>query len=616
MEDLIVASAPFGVLVYDVTGQCRQANPGAATITGGTIDQLLRSNYRQLPSWNQSGLARMADEVLATGTSQSGEFHTVSSFGRPLSVACRFDRIEHNGSDHLLLVAHDVAPYVHAREQFARHAAIIECSDDAIISKSLTGVITTWNPGAERMFGFSAAEAIGQPMDIIIPPDRRDESSQILSQVRRGERIRQFDTVRQRKNGTKIQVSITISPFLDHAGQVIGSTKIARDITERITLEKQFHQAQKMESLGRLAGGVAHDFNNLLTIIQGYGDLLLRETDESHPMRDYLTEILKAGERAAALTRQLLAYSRKQILVAEICDLNVLVQDCKNMLGRVLGEDIVLTLVQARDLGRVRVDASQLEQALINLAINARDAMPRGGRLTIETANVTLDEAYSSTRSEVKPGDHVLLAVSDTGCGMDAATKAQIFEPFFTTKEPGKGTGLGLAMVFGFTKQSGGHITVYSEPGQGSTFKIYLRREYTEPGEAPPQKAQPLPAGSATLLLVEDEPDLRKLTRLVLEQNGYKVLEALNGREALRVAEQHPGPIDLLITDVVMPVMGGRQLAENLAVIRPGIKVLFMSGYTDDAVMRHGILSAENDFIQKPFTTTSLALKVQEVLAQ
>jgi PAS domain S-box-containing protein len=616
MAELIVASAPFGVLVYDATGQCRQANPGAATITGGTIDQLLHSNYRQLPSWNHSGLARMADEVLATGTPQSGEFHTVSTFGRPMSVACHFDRIAHNGSDHLLLVAHDVAEYVHVQEQFARHAAIIECSDDAIISKSLAGIITTWNRGAEQMFGFSAPEAINQHINIIIPAERREEASEILSLVQCGERVRQFDTVRQRKNGSTINVSITISPIHDSSGQVMGSTKIARDITERITLEKQFHQSQKMEALGRLAGGVAHDFNNLLTVIQGYSEMLFSETHEAHPMRDPLMEIIKAGERAASLTRQLLAYSRKQILVAEVCDLNALAQDCKNMLGRLLGEDIALTLVKAGDLGRVRVDARQLELALINLAINARDAMPRGGHLTIETANVTLDEAYSSIHPEVKPGEHVLLAVSDTGCGMEKATKARIFEPFFTTKEPGKGTGLGLAMVFGFTKQCGGHIAVYSEPGQGSTFKIYLRREDTESLAVPAPDAQLPLAGGATILLVEDEPDLRHLVRLMLMQSGYTVLEALNGGEALRVAEQHPGNIDLLITDVVMPVMGGRQLAEHLAVIRPGIKVLFMSGYTDDAVMRHGILSEENAFIQKPFTAATLPSKVQEVLTQ
>ena len=506
-------------------------------------------------------------------------------------------------------------PWKLAEEMPARHKAIIESSDDAILSTTLEGIITTWNRGAAKMFGYSAREAVGQPIYIIIPPDCHDEEKDLLERIKLEERIRHYETMRMRKDGTRIHVSATVTPIVNDSGKVIGISKITRDITERKALEAQFQQAQKMEAVGRLAGGVAHDFNNLLGIISGYCGLLLGEAPEGRPMHDYLVEIQKAGERAASLTRQLLAYSRKQILAPDVVDLNEVVQDCEKMLRRLLGEDVELTTVAAPELSRARVDISQLEQALINLAVNARDAMPRGGKLTIETANVTLDETYSHTHPEVNPGPHVMMAVSDTGSGMDAGTKAQIFEPFFTTKEAGKGTGLGLAMVFGFIKQSGGHISVYSEPGVGSTFKIYLPAvESAEVVERTEEVGEPIPMGCETILLVEDEHDLRKLARQILSRQGYAVLEAADGVEALRLAESYPDPIHLLISDVVMPVMGGRQLAAQIAALRPGIKVLFMSGYTDDAVMRHGVLSSETPFIQKPFTVDSLPLKVRKVL--
>jgi len=337
---------------------------------------------------------------------------------------------------------------------------------------------------------------------------------------------------------------------------------ILTDITEGKSLEEQFRQAQKMESIGRLAGGVAHDFNNLLTIISGYSQMMLSEAPPGHPLRDYLLEIKKAGERATVLTRKLLAYSRRQILAPDELDPNALVQDAESVIKGVLGEDVDFVTAPGADLGFIRVDAGQLEQSLMNLAINARDAMPRGGRFTIETANVELDEAYAHTHPEVTPGPYVRLTVSDTGCGMDEATRAHIFEPFFTTKEPGKGTGLGLAMVFGFVKQSGGQMTAQSQPGRGSTFNLYFPRVSAPAAER--AYAEAAPGGGETILLVEDEEDLRKLALELLTQQGYTVLEAPDGLTALRLAEAYPGAIDLLVTDVVMPGMDGRQLAGRL----------------------------------------------------
>jgi two-component system cell cycle sensor histidine kinase/response regulator CckA len=381
--------------------------------------------------------------------------------------------------------------------------------------------------------------------------------------------------------------------------------------------EKRLYQAQKMEAIGHLAGGVAHDFNNLLTIISGYSDILLSRLPATDPASGLLQEIHKAGERAAGLTRQLLAFSRKQIIQPKVLDLNALANDVGKMLRRMIGEDVSLTTVLAPRLGRVKADPGQIEQVLMNLAVNARDAMPQGGKLTIETANVELDDNFTQGRPEVQPGWYVLLAVSDTGCGMTEEVKAKVFEPFFTTKEAGKGTGLGLATVYGIVKQSGGYIYVYSEPGLGTTFKIYLPLvEDGVPAGTSNSDRKTLPQGSETILLVEDEDAVRSLTRYTLQMQGYAVLEARDGEEALRVADQHQGQIHLLMTDVVMPRMGGRRVAERLAQTHPGVKALFLSGYTDDAVVRHGILEGEVAFLQKPFTPSALAQKVRDVLDQ
>jgi PAS domain S-box-containing protein len=385
------------------------------------------------------------------------------------------------------------------------------------------------------------------------------------------------------------------------------------DVTDRHLLEQQFHQAQKMEAVGRLAGGIAHDFNNLLTVINGFAELVLDNMPVRDPQSESLREVVRAGTRAAELTGQLLAFSRKSLLAPKVLDLNALLSEMHRMLARLIGEDVHLMYIPNPDLGLIKADRSRLEQVVVNLVVNARDAMPSGGRLTLATANVLLDESYTDGRDEVSPGRYVMLSVTDTGCGMTPEIKARVFEPFFTTKEVGKGTGLGLATVYGIVKQSGGHVEVESETGRGTMFKIYLPR-HDEPAPLSAVEDSAIPGGSESILVVEDEPAVRRLAREALTARGYVVQEAADGEEALRLVEQHHGPLDLLLTDVVMPRMGGRELAEAVIERFPSTRVLFMSGYTDDAVVRQGLLKSGAAFVQKPFTLTRLLHRVREVL--
>jgi PAS domain S-box-containing protein len=401
----------------------------------------------------------------------------------------------------------------------------------------------------------------------------------------------------------------------DAGGKPIEAVGSWSDITDRKLLEEQYRQAQKMEAIGKLAGGVAHDFNNLLTIILGYSDMYLGKLRPEDPLCLPLSEIRKAGERATGLTRQLLAFSRKQVLAPVVFDLNETIADMDKMLHRLIGEDVALTAHAGSDLWKVKADPGQMEQVVMNIIVNARDAMPQGGKLLMETENVELDESYTQAHAETRPGEYVLLAISDTGCGMNASVKARIFEPFFTTKGPTKGTGLGLATVFGIVKQSGGHIAVYSEVGQGTTFKIYLPRDKSGAPIATSKVAKEAPrGGTETILLVEDEDGVRTLAMTVLKEHGYTVLEARHGGDALIICETRSQPIDLMITDVVMPHFSGRQLAERLATRQPTMKVLFMSGYTDDAIVHHGVLESGMSFLQKPFTPEALARRVRGIL--
>jgi signal transduction histidine kinase/CheY-like chemotaxis protein len=419
-----------------------------------------------------------------------------------------------------------------------------------------------------------------------------------------------------RKDGSSIIVRLS-GRAIRGEDSAIFFELFAEDVTERRTLEQQLRQAQKMEAIGRLAGGIAHDFNNLLMVISGYGEFLLERIGSDPALRGPAQEVANAAERATSLTRQLLAFSRKQMLAPKVLDLNAVVTENLKMLTRLIGEDIDLVMVPGADIGAVKADPGQIEQVIMNLAVNARDAMPHGGKLTIETANITLDENYARFHAPVKPGEYVMLAISDTGMGMDPDTQSHIFEPFFTTKGT-KGTGLGLSTVYGIIKQSDGYIWAHSESGKGTTFKIYLPRVAAtgEPLAAQPALAAPQAVQvRETILLVEDEPSVRRLGLQYLERQGYTVLEAADGAAAIRVANSYPGPIHLLLTDVIMPGMNGRELAQRISTLRPEIKVLYMSGYTENAIGHDGILDTSITLLHKPFALPALKNKVREALA-
>jgi two-component system cell cycle sensor histidine kinase/response regulator CckA len=477
------------------------------------------------------------------------------------------------------------------------------------------------NKRYEEWFGVPQTEVIGKHFREILGGATYEIIKGHVERVLTGHRVHYEEVLPYSYGGTRY-VSGDYVPDRDDSGKVKGFFVLVTDITERkraeeemAALQEQLRQSQKMEAIGQLAGGVAHDFNNLLTIIKGYSQLSLTELREEDPLKENLKEVGKAADQAARLTRQILAFSRRQMMEMKVLDLNTILRDLDKMLRRVIGEDVELVTLLAGELGRARTDPGQVEQVIMNLAVNARDAMPHGGKLTIETANVELDEEYARNHIAVKPGDYVMLAVSDTGVGMTPEVRDRVFEPFFTTKEKSKGTGLGLSTVYGIVKQSGGNIWVYSEPNHGTTFKIYLPR-VDEPLEELKQEVvrERIHRGGETILLVEDEAEVRKLAARVLEKQGYTVLEARNGEEALFLFQNKKEPIHLILTDVVMPQMGGPQLVEQLRQVRQDIKVLYMSGYTDNSITHQGVLEKGMNYIQKPFTIDGLTRKVREVL--
>jgi PAS domain S-box-containing protein len=507
----------------------------------------------------------------------------------------------------------DLTEIKKAEAENARLVTAIEQSEEAVVITDTDGSIEYVNPAFTHITGYSREEALGQNPRML-KSGKQDLAfyQQLWATILKGE-IWRGEIVNRRKDGSFYTEEMSIAPVRSTHGEVTHYIATKEDVTKRKSLEAQVRQATKMEAVGQLAGGVAHDFNNLLTIISGYGQLL-RERLSAQDLGQ-MEEILKASDRAAALTRQLLAFSRRQILTPQVLDLNSVVANLEKMLRRLIGEHIEFTTVQQSGLGRVKADPGQVEQVIINLAVNARDAMPEGGKLTIETANVDLDGAYARRHAGAVPGPYVMVAVSDTGIGMNAETLAHMFEPFFTTKEKGKGTGLGLATVYGIVKQSVGYIAVYSEPGHGSTFKIYLPRVEEAVTEAESAGRGPeLGKGSETVLVAEDEEGVRALVRTTLVSYGYKVLEAREPGEALTIVERYAEPIHLLLTDVVMPHMSGKELAKRLATAHPEAKVLYMSGYTDNAVFLHGVLEAGTFFLQKPFVPSTLLRKVREVL--
>jgi two-component system cell cycle sensor histidine kinase/response regulator CckA len=496
---------------------------------------------------------------------------------------------------------------------------LIDNLPDYIYVKDIAGRFLIANIAVAQLMGAATPEALVGQSDFDFYPAELAEQFHADEQalIQSGQPlIDREEPVIDQITGQKRWLSTTKVPLQGPQGQLVGLVGLGRDISERKRLEAQLLQAQKMEAIGRLAGGVAHDFNNVLTAILGYAELVLDELDAATPLHQEIEAIQNAGKRAAALTRQLLAFSRQQVLQPTLLNLNTLVANLGQMLRRLISEDIELITIPGPDLGNLKADPSQLEQVVLNLVVNARDAMPEGGTLTIETANVELDADYARQHVGVKAGPYILLAISDTGQGMDAPTQARIFEPFFTTKEAGKGTGLGLATVHGIVNQSGGHIWVYSEVGHGTTFKIYLPQaaEREIRAQVQPSSAR-APQGSETILLVEDDALVRQLVQEVLRKYGYVVLETSTGKEALEMAQMYRAPIDLLITDVILPGgIRGTQVARQLLAQRPHLKVLYMSGYTDNAIVQHGVLGAGVAFLQKPFTPETLARKVREVL--
>jgi PAS domain S-box-containing protein len=490
--------------------------------------------------------------------------------------------------------------------------AMVAASPLPIIALDIDGRIKMWSQAAEGLFGWHQSEVLGQPLPGLTERQRQ-EHEDLRQRAMNGEVFTGNEVTRTRRDGTPLLLRLSCAATYDAEGVATGVTTVLEDITQSRKLEDQFRQSQKMEAVGRLAGGVAHDFNNLLTVVLGASDLLLSEIPTDDPQRSTIIEIREAGERAAGLTTQLLAFSRKQLVEPTVFVVNQLVRDVERMLRRLIGEDIEMSVRIQNDVGAIHADRGHIEQVLVNLAVNARDAMPNGGLLVIETANVELDEEYTRVHASVVPGSYVALSVSDSGTGMSAGTKAHLFEPFFTTKASGKGTGLGLATCYGIVKQSGGHIGVYSEEGVGTTMKVYLPRVAGDAAAA--QKPEtPAQRGSETILLVEDEAAVRNITRRMLTSHGYRVLEAADGPEAIAILRDAGEPIHLLLTDVVLPGMGGRAVAEEARSLNPHINVLFISGYTDDVILQHKLLEHNVSLLQKPFTSRSLAEKVRSVL--
>jgi len=619
---LLFESNPQPMWVYDLETLAFLAVNGAAVQHYGySREEFLAMTVKDIrpPEEVPALLELLARPV--SGLEKAGKWKHRKRDGGVINVEITSHQLTFAGRRAELVLGNDVTERTKAeaalRAAEEKYRGIFENAVEGIFQSTPEGQWISANPALAHMLGYeSPQELMASVTDIerqlYVEADSRVEYRRQLEEhgiVRGG--VTQF----RRKDGSSLWVSVSARAVRDESGALVSYEGSVEDITERKRLEEQLRQSQKMEAVGQLAGGVAHDFNNLLTAITGYSDLTLRRLRAEDPLRRNVEEIKRAGDRAASLTRQLLAFSRKQVLQPKVLDLNAVVSDMEKMLRRLIGEDVELRTALDSELGSVKADPGQIEQVIMNLAVNARDAMPHGGNLIIETENVYLNEGYATSHIAVKPGAYVMLAVSDTGCGMSEETQSRIFEPFFTTKEVGKGTGLGLSTVYGIVKQSGGNVWVYSEAGEGTVFKIYLPRvDEAAQDYKPDHGGEESLDGTEIVLLAEDDERVRGLVRAVLEGYGYRVLEAEGGSAALSVSERHEGPIHLLLTDVVMPKMSGRELANHLARSRPGMKVLYMSGYTDESIVHHGVLDAGTPFIQKPFEPEALARKVRELL--
>jgi two-component system cell cycle sensor histidine kinase/response regulator CckA len=618
----IVLSALDCIISYDAAGAITEFNPAAermfartqSEVLGRRIDEVILPE--DLREFERAAFGLKEGGANGLGHGRRFELVAMRADGSEFPAEVALNRITVEGSPMYTAYLRDISERKSAERVTSELAAVVANSNDAIVSCTLDGVIRSWNDGAEKIFGYSAEEAAGRPLHMLMPADRLDEFPQMLLAVQRGESLSNYETVRLRKDGRKINVSVTDSPIRGEGGTVAGVSSIARDITERKRLEEELLQSQKMEAVGRLAGGIAHDFNNILTAILGYSDLLITQIDERHWMWKHLNEIRKASDFASSLTHQLLAFSRRQPLFPRVFCINDSVRNIEKMLQRLIGERIRIRTDLNAEIGRVKADPTQLEQVLLNLSVNARDAMPDGGTLTIGTADITyfLDDFVSA--NEMSAGEYVKLTISDTGVGIPPDVIKHVFEPFFTTKEKGQGTGLGLATCYGIVKQSGGYISVDSTVGSGTTFVIYLPR-VEESGELASSRKEIglLPGGSETILYVEDELTVRSLTAHVLRRLGYTVLEAADGEQARAMVENLSGKeIDLLFTDVVLPDFNGRELSDWVHREIGSLPVLFCSGYIDDNLLKRHGLGEESAFLQKPFTPSDLARKVRQVM--
>jgi PAS domain S-box-containing protein len=611
------------VFVKDLGGHYLMINSAGARFLGHAVEEVIGRTDAELfvPEVGRDIMKRDREVV------ESGRVQTYEEFGTAAGVTRLYSSTKgpfHDPSGHvvgLLGICRDITDRKRAEEEIRQSEQKlrmhIEETPLAVVEWDLDFRVAAWNPAAERIFGYSRAEAIGQHGRFIVPPDVQPAVDRVweelLTNKKGGMRSRANDNVT--KDGRLISCEWYNTPLIDDAGRVLGVASLVQDVSERVGLEERLRQSQKMEAVGRLAGGVAHDFNNLLTVIIGYTQILADGVQAGSRLAESTAQIKSAADRAAGITRQLLAFSRKQVLTPRVINLNDIMLNLDSLLRRLIGEDVEVITMPAGDLGAVRADPGQIEQVLMNLALNARDAMPHGGKLTLETANVDLDQDYASEHQPIGAGHYVMLVVSDNGHGMTPEVLARVFEPFFTTKEVGKGTGLGLSTVYGIIKQSGGYIWVYSEPGRGTSFKIYFPRVDQPAQELGSDRRQRgMQRGTETILLVEDDPQLRQLSSSVLAHCGYKVLVAGGPEEGLTVAESNHRDIRLLITDVIMPTMNGRQLAEKILQISPKTRVLYISGYTNNAIAHYGVLDEGLWFLPKPFTLSALIAKVREVL--
>lgn len=600
------------ITVVDADGTVRYGSPSFHPVLGYEEKELKGSNLFQLIHPDDWDKARSLLD--GAGAPQSTEFRVahkngswrvLETIGKPFAMGYVLnsrDVTERNRSEEAVRQANET---LHA---------VIETSPLAIYTLDLEGVVRTWNSGAQKIFGYTQEEAVGKELPALFP-EEHPLFQRRLEGLIRGESLQGAEERRQSRDGQDIDVRFWTAPLRAANGEVTGIVELVADNTERRRLEEKFRQVQKMEAVGRLAGGVAHDFNNLLTVITGYCQMLLDQFPPGDAIRDDMLQVLKATDRATALTRQLLAFSRKQVVQPKVIELNSLVTDMQPMLKRLLGVTTDLAVNADPRLGKVRVDPGQFEQVIVNLVVNARDAMPGGGQVTIEMWNADPDNEGEGREMPIRPGSYVVLSVTDNGTGMDEETRSHLFEPFFTTKEKGRGTGLGLSTSYGIVKQNHGEILVRSALGEGSSFLIYMPRiEEPVHVEPPPAPAVTPMRGVETILVAEDEDGIRHIMTQVLREQGYTVLPANGGAEALRIAAGHSGPLELLVSDVLMPRMNGPELAEQLRNLRPDLRVLFVSGYTDTEAIRVGELGPGTDFLQKPFTREQLSMKVREVL--